>query len=404
MFHNYPIETEEPDFYPVLPEKIELSLLSRFSTNLHVLVHEKDSVETGSLIAQSDFYDIHSSISGVISKIESSKITIENSFKKTAWMDSLNKTVFKSNSSADYSEYLKEIGLLGMGGALFPASLKIKSALNCHTLIINAAECEPYTSSDLSILLHHSRWIKKGVETTLEKCKIKNVILAVKNNARLVSELKKTYSFPLLLLPETYPAGAERLILKKLLRTVPSFRNRPTDYGFLVQNVSSLRAIGRSLLDNIPVIERPLTFAVPEKKIFKNIIVPVGISVHKILEHFSHLYDEKKEMIIFSGLMMGENKSLYEPVTKGTTSIFIISKKSCIKTEKSCIHCGNCIDACPLGLHPILMANQIKKKEKTSALFSHLQECFLCGKCEAVCPSYIPLVEYFKEAKTWSKS
>ncbi len=401
MFRESSITTEAPHYYPVLPNKIEINPLSRFSSKINLLVHENTPVETGTVIAKGNTHDIHSTIPGIVTKIETSKITIENNSKNISWLNTLKKTEFNSDPSISYEDYLKEIGLLGMGGALFPASLKIKSAVNCHTLIINAVECEPFITSDLSIILHHSKWIKKGAETTARNCKIQNIILAVQNHPFLVSELKKIYSYPLLLLPTGYPAGAERLIMQKLTRTIPSYKNRPTDYGFLVQNASSLRAIGRSVLDHVAVIERPLTLAVPEKNFFTNIIVPIGISAGEIIRYYAIPFNEEKELIIFSGLMMGENKFLTDSVTQGTNSILIISKQSCIKRQRSCIQCGNCIDACPLELHPILMANRIKKNERSPSLFSHLQECFLCGKCEAVCPSHIPLVDFFKEAKQW---
>lgn len=402
MFSDSTFKTEAPLYYPVLPETIKINILSRYSSNVNVMVHEQDFIETGTVLAKGNTHEIHSSIPGIISKIDSSQITIKNSSEKISWLNSFKKTGFISNPSTHYQNYLKEIGLLGMGGALFPASLKIKAAADCHTLIINAVECEPFITTDISILLHHSEWIKKGVEATIQNCNIEKVVLAIQNHPSLITKLKKIYSYPLMILPQFYPAGSERLIIQKITRNLPSFKHRPTDFGFLVQNVSSLRAIGRSLIDNIPVIERPLTLAVPEKKIQKNIIVPIGITAREIFEHYSIPFNEEKELIVFSGLMMGENKSLNDPVTKGTNSIFIISKQTSIKKQRACIQCGNCIDACPLGLHPILMANRIKKKEQTRALNLHLQECFLCGKCEAVCPSYIPLVDYFKEAKQWS--
>ena len=138
MFFHSTIKPEEPVHYPVLPKKIEINPFLRFSSDLEILVHENELVESGAVIAKGTNHVVHTSIPGKVTHVSPSKITIENFCDKISWVETFKKNRFNSNRFSAYEDYLKEIVLFLIGGALLPASFKIKSAVNCHTLIINA--------------------------------------------------------------------------------------------------------------------------------------------------------------------------------------------------------------------------------------------------------------------------
>ncbi len=304
-------------------------------------------------------------------------------------------------SIADFPEFIDQIGLVGMGGSGFLTAEKIRASTGAHTLVINGVECEPGITIDQTVLLHHANWVQAGAEASAKAVGAKRIVLAVKNKQSQITKLKKLYpNYDIVPFPNRYPAGAEKLIIKKLHGRMPPTGSRPYQLGYLVQNVVSLRAIGRALLDGIPVVERPLTLAMPSQKFYKNIIAPVGQPVRKLIEACNLPFDEEQHLIAASGLMMGYEVFETDCIEKTTTSLIILERKQLVLKERDCIRCGACNSSCPLGLHPYTLVDHIdQKKMDSSALQAQLNECFLCGACSAVCPAHIPLVQTLMEGK-----
>jgi electron transport complex protein RnfC len=297
--------------------------------------------------------------------------------------------------------FIEKIGLVGMGGSGFKTAEKIRACIGAHTLVINGVECEPGITIDQTVLLHHSNWVKAGVEASAKAIGAKRIVLAVKNNKEQIAQLRTLYpNYDMVPFPGRYPAGAEKLILKKLEGKMPPPGIRPYQLGYLVQNVVSLRAIGRALLDGIPVVERPLTLAMPSTGFYKNIIAPVGLLIGEVLESFNLPYDESRHLITASGLMMGHEVATTDCIEKTTTSLILLERDPLEAKERGCIRCGACYTACPLGLHPFALTELIQNGKTNSAAFqAQMTECFLCGACSAVCPSHIPLVQTLTEGK-----
>jgi electron transport complex protein RnfC len=300
-----------------------------------------------------------------------------------------------------YPDFIEKIGLVGMGGSGFPSSEKVRACIGAHTLVINGVECEPGITIDQTVLLHQSEWIKTGVEASATAIGAKRIVLAVKKNAQQISQLKTLYpSYEIVSFPDRYPAGAEKLILKKLDGKMPPPGVRPYQLGYLVQNVVSLRAIGRALIDGIPAVERPLTLTMPSTGFYKNILAPVGLLIREVLETFDLPYDPSKHIIAASGLMMGHEVTIDDCIEKTTTSLILLERKKLEDREHGCIRCGACNTACPLGLHPFILTELIQQGKTGSPAFqAQMTECFLCGACSAVCPSHIPLVQTLTEGK-----
>jgi electron transport complex protein RnfC len=303
--------------------------------------------------------------------------------------------------SVDYPEFLKSIGLVGMGGSMFPAKLKAMASKKVHTLVINAVECEPGVFIDRALLLNFPDEIIRGAETAAKGVGAGRIILAVKKSGPLET-IRALYPFPVVLQPDTYPAGSERLILKTVTGKRVPCGVFPSDVGYLVHNVASIRAIGLAVNRGVPVVERPLALSVPHLNYYKNLIVPIGIPIRDVLRRVDAPVDLASCVVVSSGLMMGKRAAPGDSVTKGTTSVFILPEKEIAGGERACVKCGACVDACPLNLHPAEMAVRIERSAmKDKALRAQLDECFLCGTCAAVCPAWIPLVDCFKEAKLW---
>jgi len=300
-----------------------------------------------------------------------------------------------------YPDFLDEIGLTGMGGSGFPTSDKFRASKGVHTLVINGVECEPGINIDQSILLHHHQWVIAGAKASAGAIGAQRIVLAVKKAPARLDTLSALYpDFEIVSFSDRYPAGAEKLIIKQLTGTIPPPGTRPHQFGYLVQNVVSLRAIGRALLDGIPVVERPLTLTMPSQRFYTNVIVPVGQLVRDVLAAFDLPFDPSRHLIAESGLMMGREIQPEDHVEKTTLSLIILERAALVSQERPCIRCGACNTSCPLGLHPYSLVERIQKGKTGSAAFrAQMTECFLCGVCSAVCPSDIPLIQTLQEGK-----
>ena len=300
-----------------------------------------------------------------------------------------------------FADFLDVIGLVGMGGSGFKTSEKIRSCAGAHTLVINGVECEPGITIDQSVLLHESNYVRSGTEASAKAIGARKIIIATKDRGGQIATLKKLYpAYDIIPFPDRYPAGAEKLILKKLTGKMPPPRIRPYQLGYLMQNAVSLRAIGRALIDGVPVAERPLTLAMPTTGFYKNTIVPIGLPIRQILEIFSLPYNPEVHLISTSGIMMGREATPDDLIEKTTLSILILSRGDTIREERPCIRCGACNSACPLSLHPFTLTERIRQDKTTAVAFKmQMSECFLCGVCSAVCPSDIPLVQRLKKGK-----
>lgn len=302
---------------------------------------------------------------------------------------------------ATFPDFLDEIGLIGMGGSGFPASEKLRAGKDAHTLIINGAECEPGITIDQAILLHDPLHVIDGARACADALGIEKIILAVRNNSDFVAKLKNRYpDFKIITLPDRYPAGAEKLILKKITGKMPPPGMRPHELGYLVHNVASLRAIGRALTDGVSVIERPLSFVMPSTGFYKNIVVPVGITAKQLINRYKLNFNPEVHVLVESGLMMGRETAPDDTIQKTTTSLLIMRREKVEKEERPCIRCGACNTACPLGLHPFALTERIRKGKILSDRYrAQMTECFLCGVCAAVCPSDIPLIQKLERGK-----
>lgn len=375
------------------PESISIEV----GSDAKALVQEGDLVSVGTPLLEYPNHVDHSSLNGRVINVNGT-VVVKAVSEKNA--DKVTPIKFQQG---DISRFLKTIGLVGMGGGRFPASIKSKSSTGAHTLVINAVECEPNVTIDHSLLLHDAELIQLGVKAYAEAIGATKVVLAVRRNRQFVKKLKELYDHRVIQLPNVYPSGAERLILKKLVGSVPPAGILPFELGYLVHNVASLRAVGKAVRDGIPVLERPMTIHAPCHGVHVNVIVPVGMRVADLLEEFGCMPDAN-EIIVLGGLMMGNAGTLESLVHKGVTAILIQPRRDLVGAERDCISCASCVDVCPIGLHPNLMADAIREDKFKFTVDVSVDECFLCGACSAVCPSNIPLSQLFRDRRLENRS
>jgi electron transport complex protein RnfC len=294
-----------------------------------------------------------------------------------------------------------------LGGAAFPTHVKLAPPKDAtiDTLIVNGAECEPYLTTDHRIMVEYPERVHFGVRVMMEALGVPRAIIGVERNkpdAIAALEAAKPAGLDVTILPLTvkYPQGAEKMLIRSVLgREVPSGK-LPASVGALVQNVGSIATIAEVFETGMPLVERIVTVSGPGVRKPMNLIVPVGTPLRDVIDHCGGLTDDAEE-ILFGGPMMGQPQDRLDvPVLKGTTGIVVLTRDQ-VRDQASlpCIHCGRCLDACPMMLKPSELGQLARVGRFEEMAAEHLADCMLCGSCSYVCPSNIPLAQLFQASK-----
>jgi len=396
------------------PKEVLLPMAQHIGAPATTIVKVGDEVKVGQLIAEPSGYvssPIYSSVSGKVVKIDTylrpdgksvPAIRIESDGEMTVAEGITPPNVHDFNS---FVEAVRSSGLVGLGGAGFPTSVKLDAVKNgdIHTIVINGAECEPYITSDTRTMLDRSEDIYDGI-AVLEKYVpgIERFVFGIENNkpecieemARIFQDNPKVSVMPL---PSLYPQGAEKVIIYNTTGlTVPEGK-LPADVGVLVINVTSLAVIASYIKTGMPLVEKCVTVDGSAVKQPCNVIAPIGTSIREIIEFAGGLKEDAGK-VLFGGPMMGIAAcSLDEPISKTTNAITVLNVKDATEREATaCIHCGRCVSACPIGLNPTAFSKALNygTEEKMARLEEYsVNLCMECGCCSYVCPANRPLVQ-----------
>jgi len=307
---------------------------------------------------------------------------------------------------------MQEIGVAGKGGATFPTHAKLipPEGKKIDTLIVNGAECEPFLTCDHRIMVERARDIMTGIKYAQRVCGAPRAIIGVEDNkqdaiAALHAALPADGSVSVKVVETKYPQGAAETLIKALLgREVPAGK-RSSSIGVVMNNVMTLAYVGRLLPLGEGMTERIITIAGPSVERPGNYIVPLGTPLRFLLEYVGARSTARE--IILGGPMMGTTiPSVDVPITKGVCGVLAFGKKDVVPPQiYPCIHCGECVNACPKGLNPTQLGLLAAKREfDVMAENFSLGECFECGCCSYVCPSHIPLVQQFRIAKSFLRN
>ena len=396
------------------PKEVILPMSQHIGASATPIVKVGDEVKVGQLVAEPSGYisaAIHSPVSGKVTKIEDcllydgrtvSAIRIENDGLMTVSDQVTPPAVHDLDS---FVEAIRASGLVGLGGAGFPTAVKLDAAKkgDIHTIIINAAECEPYITSDTVTMMDQSDAICEGI-ALLEKyiTTAQKFIFGIEENKpECIAKMKETFQndakVSVVSLPSLYPQGAEKVIIHNTTKLVVPEGKLPADIGVLVINVTSLATIANYIKTGMPLVEKCVTVDGSAVNNPQNYIIPIGTPVHDVIE-FAGIDIENVGKVIFGGPMMGVAAySINEPVTKRTNALTVLNIKDSVEIEATaCIHCGRCIAACPMQLNPTVFtkAMDLGTEEKMALLDEHrVNLCIECGCCSYVCPANRPLLQ-----------
>lgn len=396
-----------------LPARVKIPMSMTMGAPCQPLVKAGDTVKVGQKIGDSDAafsVPIHSSVSGTVTAVSDYRtvsgtvckaVEIETDGQQTVSEEVKPPVVTDKDS---FIQAVRESGACGLGGAGFPTHIKLNPKTPVDTLVINAAECEPYITADYREMIENSADVIGGIKLVQSQLGIKSVKLAIEaNKPEAIKKFTKMAedddSIDIVTLPSSYPQGAEKVIIYNSTGRIVMEGQLPSDVGVIVMNVSTVAFLYRYMQDGMPLVKRRLTIdgnAVGEPK---NIMTVIGTSFRELLEYCKTDMDSVKK-IVGGGPMMGMSiPDADMPVVKTSNALLAFDRYDQRKTS-ACIRCGRCVRVCPMGLMPadIDRAYKIKNIEELRKLKVML--CMNCGSCTYVCPANRKLAETNQLAKT----
>ena len=403
-----------------VPERVVIPLSQHIGAPCEGTVSPGDRVKKGDRVGQATGFvsvNVHASISGVVKSVglfphplgrPLPAVEIESD-GEDAWADHLKPHEgYMDLPPEALKEIIRDMGLVGMGGAAFPTHVKLSppKEKSIDTFIINGAECEPYLTADHRLMLEEAESIIGGARIAMRSLGVNRGIIAIESNKldaieKMTALTEDMPELEVTALRVRYPQGAEKQLIKTLLnREVPFSGGLPMDVGVIVHNVGTLSAIYKAVRFGIPLIERVTTVTGSGVREPKNLRARIGTPIKALIEACGGFSADVGKVII-GGPMMGVSQySLEIPVVKGTSGILVQSLSEVEEgIAHTCIRCGSCIRACPSRLMPTILAVFAQRDMFDEADRYDVIDCIECGCCSYVCPARIPMVQLLRYAK-----
>lgn len=406
-----------------LPKQAVVPLSQHIGAPAQPVVEKGDRVQVGQLIAQCGGFmsaNVHAPISGTVSKIDVATdawglpmpaIFIDAEGDGDEWLETIDRTPDINRicklEPQQIVEKIKDAGIVGLGGACFPTHVKLTPPADCkaEVLIVNAVECEPYLTCDHQLMMERSTEIFIGISLLMRALKVDRAVVGIENNKKDAIALfqrlaDRHFGIEICPLKLRYPQGGEKQLIDAVIgRQVPSGA-LPISVGAVVQNVATVYAVYEAVQKNKPLIERVMTVTGKSVKRPGNYLVRFGTPLSDVIEAAGGIPDDTGKIIV-GGPMMGRAvQNVAMAAHKRTSGILMMPKSESIRRKpQNCMRCGKCVEACPMGLEPYLLAKQAELQRWDDMEKERIMDCIECGCCLYSCPSYRPLLDYVRMGK-----
>jgi len=406
-----------------VPKTIIIPLSQHIGAPCSATVEIGQEVKMGQMVGKADAFvsaPVHSSVSGKVVAIGQfpnamgrmvPSVVIENDGQDT-WVELKESPDYLNMEPDAIKAKISEAGIVGMGGATFPASVKLSppKEKTIDTLILNGAECEPYLNADYRLMIERPSDVIEGLRILMKLLGVQNGYIGIESNKPdaldMMGQAARGTSIKVIDCQVKYPQGAEKMLIKAITgREVPSRGGLPMDVGCVVHNIGTAVAIFEAVRYGRPLIERVVSVTGKGVREPKNLLVRVGTMISGVVEQCGGLTEDCVK-VVSGGPMMGFAMGTLEmPVTKGTSGILCMVEGETKGSEDygPCIRCGRCIDACPMFLMPQMLSILSEAGFYEECKDYNLFDCFECGSCTYVCPAKRPIVQFVRLAKSQTK-
>lgn len=408
-----------------LPKQAIFPLSQHIGAPAKPVVKKGDHVKVGTLIAEAGGFvsaPIYSSVSGTVFKVDTA--VDASGYRKPAIIinvegDEWEETIDRSSTlellenhqeltPEEITNRIKLAGVTGMGGAGFPTFIKLMPppGTKAECVILNGVECEPYITADYRLMMEHADEILVGLKLLMTAAKVDRGYIGIEENkpeaiALLQHKAEKEKNIEIIPLKQKYPQGGEKQLVDAVIsRQVPAPPAIPVNVGAIVQNVATAFAVYEAVMKHKPLIERYTTVTGKELAKPGNFIVRLGTPACLLIDACGGL-PVSENKVLSGGPMMGKALiSLDAPIVKGSNSITILSGREARRHKPGpCLRCAKCVDVCPMGLEPYLVATASSLKIWDKAEEEMITSCIECGSCQFTCPAYRPLLDNIRIGK-----
>ena len=396
------------------PEVVVIPLSMHAGAPAEPVVQVGDTVKVGQKIGEAAAFissPVHSSVSGTVTAIETRRhatrgeclsVVIQSDGKNTLHESVQPHKALEDLTPDEIVDIVREAGIVGMGGAGFPTAVKLKPAKPVDTVLLNGCECEPLLTADHRVLLEYADDVIYGLKAMIKTVGAEKGIIVIEDNKQDAIELMEDKTagcenIEVVAAKTKYPQGAEKMLIKRVLkRQVPS-GGLPADVGCVVTNVSTTKAISDAIQKGMPLIERVVTMTGERLKNPGNYIVKIGTSTKELIDYCGGITGDDVT-IKAGGPMMGFDLSDPDvPIMKGSNGIIAVDTDH--TAEQPCIKCGRCVDVCPMELSPLYFSKYADEENWQGMKEKNVMDCIECRSCEYICSSKIPLVTKIKAGK-----
>lgn len=404
-----------------LPKTAIISLAQHIGAPAEAVVKRGDTVKVGQLIGKAKGFisaNIHASVSGTVKSVDEvinamgmsvPAVTIE--VEGDVWDENIDRSDALISacdlSAKEIVERVAAAGIVGMGGATFPANVKlmVPDGKTAEYLVINGVECEPYLTADQRLMEEHSSEIAIAIHLIAGALGVKKAFVGIENNkpkaiAAMSAAVASFQNIEIVPLRVMYPQGGEKQLLDAVLdRQVPSGA-LPIEVGAVVQNIGTMYAVYQAVQKRKPLFERVVTVTGKSVKEPKNLLTRIGTPTKELIEYCGGIPEDTAK-IIDGGPMMGRAvANLDGVINKGSSGVLIMGRKEVEVVEESpCIRCGKCVNVCPMGLEPYYLNNLADYSRFAECGEHGAMDCIECGSCSYTCPAQIRLLDNIRLAK-----
>ena len=398
-----------------VPKRVFVSMSQHIGAPAKACVKKGDVVAVGDVLGTAGGFisaPVHSPVSGKVFGLD--EIRLSNGKVQVVVIDTDGLQTVSENvkapevtDHASFVQAIKDSGLVGLGGAGFPTGVKLapQNLDEVDTLVINAAECEPFITADYREMMECGEDVVEGAKLVKQYLNLSKVIIGIEANkpqaiAKMTELTKGLEGFVVSTLPSVYPQGAEKVLIEQTTGKEVPKGALPAAVGCIVMNVASVGFVARYMKTGMPLVTKRVTVDGDAVAEAKNVEVVIGTPIKDIIE-FCGGYSQEAGKIISGGPMMGQALTGDDiPVVKQNNAFLVFGKeKATLPDASACIRCARCVSACPMGLAPVEIALSLEVKDVEELKALHTDLCMECGSCSFVCPAKRPVAQTMKEAK-----